>query len=368
MNATANMNALSINQIVNALLVNGSNTTMLVQGEMGWGKSSILGMLAKKLPSHIPCYFDCTTKDAGDTMLPILTPAGDTGTAPFIRYATNEELGVHHLNQPVIIMVDELGKAVGGVKNSLMRLFHEGKIGNITLHPDSLVFATTNLGAEGVGDILMPHHRNRMTVVTMRKPDALEWLEWGVNNAINPVILGFAREFPQIFHSFTDHTSPDENQYIYHPRASARTAFVTGRSLEKASTWIDKKDLIDDATLTATLIGTLGERAALDLSAFLSLVDQLPKTADIIANPCTTPVPTSVAAICMVVYRILSNIERGWVAPWMEYLNRLPLEAQGLFCNGVRTKGYSRQSLVVTDRAYQTWALKNSYLFTADKA
>ena len=63
-------------------------------------------------------------------------------------------------------MVDEYGKANPAVKNAMLRLMLERKIGSYTLHPDSLVFATTNLGAEGVGDLLPPHARNRMTVIT----------------------------------------------------------------------------------------------------------------------------------------------------------------------------------------------------------
>jgi hypothetical protein len=44
----------------------------------------------------------------------------------------------------------------------------------------------------------------------------------------------------------------------------------------------------------------------------------------------------------------------------------LPLEAQGMFANGVRTKGYSKQGLVMTNREFTTWARNNSHLFAAD--
>jgi predicted AAA+ superfamily ATPase len=60
----------SIDEIVDSLMATGHLLTTLVQGHMGTGKSSILKMLAQKLPSHVPCYFDCTTKDLGDLMLP----------------------------------------------------------------------------------------------------------------------------------------------------------------------------------------------------------------------------------------------------------------------------------------------------------
>ena len=46
-----------------SLVRHSGDTTVLVQGHMGTGKSSMLKILAQELPDHIPCYFDCTTKD-----------------------------------------------------------------------------------------------------------------------------------------------------------------------------------------------------------------------------------------------------------------------------------------------------------------
>ena len=106
-----------------------------------------LNMLAAGLPKHVPCYFDCTTKDLGDITIPDIMRVEDG--SGFVRYLTNEELGVHN-DKPVILMIDEYGKANPAVKNALLRLLLERKIGSYTLHPDSIVFATTNLGAEGV--------------------------------------------------------------------------------------------------------------------------------------------------------------------------------------------------------------------------
>ena len=70
--------AQSIDECAESILATGNKVTTLVQGHMGTGKSSILKMLAKELPEHVPCYFDCTTKDLGDLMLPKILSDGDT--------------------------------------------------------------------------------------------------------------------------------------------------------------------------------------------------------------------------------------------------------------------------------------------------
>lgn len=356
------MYALGLDQIENAILKGGNKRTILVQGHMGTGKSSLLKSLKAALPGHTACYFDCTTKDLGDITIPQLQAIDEQG---YVRYVTNEELGLH-LNKPIILMVDEYGKANPAVKNAMLRLLLERKMGGYTLDDKSVVFATTNLGAEGVGDLLPPHARNRITVITSRKPSNMEWIEWGINNSVDHTLLGWCKDNPQLFHSFEDVKDPEQNPYIFHPKAP-RTAFVTPRSLEAASDWLKVRDGMDDQTLTAMLMGTIGDRAAMDLMAFVKLSDQLPSLDSIKKDPMQAKVPESDAAVCMVVYRTLAVIERDWCDQWMDYMNRLDKEAQGLFANGVRNPKYNKQALVMTNKKFTQWAMANNYMFAADK-
>ena len=358
-----NTNAYYLNheQVANLIKINGANQTILVQGEMGIGKSTIGKMLDEMLPQHRFCYVDCTTKDLGDLQLPMIK---DLEGNDFVRFAPNEEMGVH-LDGPVIIMLDEFGKANPAVKQGLTALMLERKLGVHKLHPDSIVFATTNLGAEGVGDLLVAHQTNRITTVTMRKPTHMEWIEYGINKGIDHTLLGWCKDNPQLFQSFEDVGRPDDNPYIFHPQAQ-RTAFVTPRSLEKASGWLQQREYLDDQSLTAALMGTIGARGAMDLMAFVALADHLPSLDSIKNNPEAAKVPDNAAAVCMVVYRTLATIEADWVDQWMTYMLRLSTEAQGLFANGVRAPRYRAQRAVMTNKAFTDWARANGYLFAAD--
>jgi len=273
-------------------------------------------------------------------MIPDIMRIDDT--TGFVNFVPNEEFGIH-LNKPVILMLDEYGKANPGVKLALTRTVLERMVGNTPLPEGSIVFCTTNLGAEGVGDMLAAHQRNRLTVVRMRKPATEQWIEWGINNGIDSSLLAFVRENPQIMQSFDEVNNPDENPYIFHPKAQ-RTAFVTPRSLESASDIIKARASFNQTTLTAALMGTIGQRAAMDLAAFIDLADQLPRLEDIKTNPDAAPVPDSAAARCMVVYRSLSVIDeewgsKGWLDNWMTYLSRLGKEEQAMFCLGVMVSG-----------------------------
>lgn len=365
MSNTTSLFALSLDQIAQAIKANGHKRTMLVQGHMGTGKSTLLKTLSAELPDHMPCYFDCTTKDLGDITIPDISKL-DNGTG-YVTYLTNEELGAHS-DKPIILMVDEYGKANPAVKNALLRLMLERKIGSYSLHPDSIIFATTNLGAEGVGDLLPPHARNRMTVVTSRKPTNIEWIEWGVVNSIDPTLLSWVKDNPQVMHSFEEVRDPEQNPYIYHPQQQ-RAAFITPRSLEAASDWLKQRAVLDEQTMKSVLIGTMGERGALDMMAYVALADDLPSLDSIKKDPKGAAIPKSDAAVAMVVFRTLATIEKDWIDAWMDYMVRLDKEAQGMFVNGIRSPKFDgkKQSAIMTNKKFTEWAMANNYMFTADK-
>jgi hypothetical protein len=203
-------------------------------------------------------------------------------------------------------------------------------------------------------------------VITARKPDNMEWIEWGINNGVDHTLLGWCKDNPHLFHGFEDVKDPDDNPYIYHPKQQ-RTAFVTPRSLEAASDWLKTREHFDDQTLTGLLMGTIGERGAMDLMAFVKLSDQLPSLQSIKDEPKTAKVPDSAAAVCMVVYRSLSTLGADWVDSWMDYMVRLDKEAQGMFANGCSAKKYAHRNVVMTNKKFTTWAMDNNYMFAADK-
>ena len=361
-NQAQQMYALNLEQSAQLIEAIGHMRTVLMQGDIGTGKSSTLGELSARKPTHHGVYFDCTTKDLGDMMIPSLQSIDADGC---VRMIPNEELGVH-LKQPVILMIDEFGKANPSVKNAMLRLMLERKIGSYSLHPDSIVFATTNKGSEGVGDMLPPHARNRMTVIQVRKTDHMDWIEWGINNGIDATLLGWVKDNPQLMASFEDVKDPDENPYIFHPQQQ-RAAFVTPRSLHAASDILKQREAFDDQTLTAALMGTIGDRGAMDLMSFVKLADQLPSLQSVKDDPKNAKVPDSAAAIWMVVYRTLAAWEKAWLNAWMDYLPRLDTEAQALFANGVRAPKYSKQAMVMQNKKFTEWAMKNSHLYSADK-
>lgn len=359
--------SLSMPQIVELLLAVNGGVTIMVEGEMGSGKSSILPALHAKLPDHVPCYVECACMDVGDIAVPKIITLDGAVLGEFVtsgevcRFVPNESFGLH-LGKKLIIMWDELGKAPRAVINAVSRVINEGALGLYRIMEGSIQFATTNLAAEGVGDQLLPHIRDRMCRVKMRKPTHMEWVEnYAMFNQLHPAVIGFAMEYPQAFESFEDVEDPNSNHYIFHPK-SPRRNFVTARSLTKSSHLLFATERMTDDVRIHALMGMVGEAAAMDIITLARLSDDLPTFERIIMDPSGCQTPKSGVASCMLIAKIAMRIDRENLDACMEYVQRLSKEVQALFARTIMRS--AKKDIAASHKSFIMWASDNMYLFS----
>ena len=348
----------SLSEFANSVVTVGNKVTIIGEGEMGIGKSAMLKTIAKMLPTHNPAYIDCTLLDLGDFALPYTV---EENGMKVTRFAPNARFKFH-LGKPVIIMLDEIGKSMRSVKNVLLTLMLEHRIGDHYLPEGSIVFGTTNLGAEGVGDFLEPHARNRVVVVRIGKPTANEWMEnFAIPAGLDGTVVTWVKQFPHCLASFDDESQKD-NYYINHPGRTVG-ACVTPRTLEKASHIVAERAVLGEGPSLSLLKGAIGEAAARDMQAFIMVADKLPTWDSIIASPDTAKLPTDdVVAQCITVFSAVARVERDTLTPWMTYVNRMHKEWQALFAKSAM-RSPTKQAFCVTNRAFKDWALANEFLF-----
>ena len=336
----------------------GDKVTVLVTGPMGCGKSSILKELAARFPDHHPVYVEAQLMDLGDLQMPKFKTIDGTDVVSFVP---NEAFGCH-LKKPVIIMLDEIGKTSKAVKNGLLRVMLDRMIGTYALPEGSIVFATTNRSSEGLGDVFLPHERNRMCQAAITKSSAMEWVEnWALKNNIHPIVIGTVLEFPSMFEDDIHVEDPSNNHYINHPKAQ-RAAFVTHRAMEKASDILKATEHLPDSVIIHALMGTVGEAAAMDLLTMRKLNNDLPRWEQILKDPTGTAIPKSGAACCMLVAKACMRLERETFSAWMEYVERMPKEVAALFAKTIMRS--EKKSIASTHKTFVTWAASNSYLFS----
>jgi len=344
---------ISLKQAEDLIATVGREVTIHMRGQPGIGKSSILKTLATRFPNHTPVYIDCADLDLGDLAMPAMNHETRTTT-----FYPNERFAIHD-NKPVIIMLDEITKASEPVKNMLLPVMLERRLGSVKFHPDSIVYSTGNLTTDGVGDTMKAHAKNRLTSVTIRNPHDDEWINWGVDNGIAPEILAWIKQFPHALASYTD-DSQKENMYIYNPRKQ-QDAFVSPRSLEKASHIVKNRQVLGEDTTMVALTGTIGESASRDMSAFFSLADGLPTKESIYQKPMEAMLPNDPAARVILVMRELMSITEQHFEAWLTYLQRLPMEIQALFA--VNIMASSRKQVASQNKAFIDWAVKNNQYF-----
>ena len=340
------------------LLLNAGENAVHLTGEPGVGKTAMHKEVIART-GYKGVYIDGPNTDVGQSGMPI--PNHQTRTLDFYpagRYAL-------HLNEPLVIMIDEWTKTDDYVRNTLHPLLHERRLGDFELHPDSIVFTTGNLESDNVGDHVKAHTRSRETWVPYMKPTASEWLVWAANNNIAPEMQAWVKEYPHCMASYLD-GGQKENHYIYNPSNPNQESFFCPRTAHKASHWIDVRHKISENALITALDGTIGRAASRDLQAYIAMSDQLPTTESVEKNPDSALIPTSAAAQCIMAFKGVSVSTRESFAVWLRYLKRMPKETQAVFINSI-LENTTKKAWVMSHPSFVTWARENQYMFAGLK-
>ena len=341
------------------LIMSNPKVRFLVRGEPGIGKSSMLSTIARALSStHNASYMDVPNMDLGDIAMPVIDHENKV-----TRYYPNARFRLHE-GKPVIVMLDEFTKGAEPIKNMLHPLLEvtAPRLGDLFIDEGvtedngrSIIFLTGNLLTDGVGDNLKAHTRNRIVEIVVKKPDSDQWLEWAVNNDIDPSVMAWVQQFPHALASYTD--GDNDNPYIYNPK-KVQTAYVSPRSLAIASNIVSTRDKNDSESMIAGLKGAIGEAAARDMQAFVEYQDQLPSWDSILKSPETAKVPDSAGACAVLVFGAISKIDRASMTPFMKYLGRFEAEWQACFAISV-AKNPTKQAIAFSSASFADWVQQN---------
>jgi len=233
------------------------------------------------------------------------------------------------------------------------------RLGDISLHPDSITFLTGNLSSDGVGDSLKAHSMNRIIPLHVSKPDADQWIAWAIENNIAPEIIAWVRQFPHALASYLDPSQAD-NPYIFNPK-KVQMAFVSPRSLERVSNIVRVRSKLDSDSLICAMSGAVGESASRDMQAYIEFSDQLPTWESVIANPKTATVPESAGACAIIVFGAIAKVDKQSMPKFMEYIERFQAEWQACFAINI-AKSPTKQQIAFSSSKFADWVQKNEDL------
>ena len=343
---------LSFTQVLNLIASVGDKRTVIVEGENGIGKTALFHALKRmpKFANHIAVDpVDCTQLSDGSVWMPDLDR--ENGIS---RELPNERFGVSKHNQrgingakPVMVMLDEIAKAPQFIKNVLAPIIYERRVGNYHFVEGSVVFCATNLSAEGLGDSIQAHLRNRLVFVKMRKPTADEWVKWAADVGINPTVIAFVHNEPRVMQSFLDYEKggmydgknmSKDNGFVFNPK-STQLAYASPRSLAAAGDVLDGcMNVVDDDTLEAALVGSVGETTAQAMASFVRFGRDICDYDRVIKDPENAPMSANPTAQLIQVFQFVSRVaDRKEAEAIGKYVWRMRAEMQSIFCNTVAT-------------------------------
>jgi hypothetical protein len=105
------------------------------------------------------------------------------------------------VKEPVVLMLDEMNRALPGVQQSAFQLVLDRELGNdedgvpYKLHPQTRIIAAVNHGAEYDVNDMDPALLRRFWVVDI-EPTTTDWIEWAGENGIDAVMIDFIRQNP----------------------------------------------------------------------------------------------------------------------------------------------------------------------------
>lgn len=169
------------------------------------------------------------------------------------------------------------------------------------------------------------------------KADASEWYEWGINNEIDPMVLGFIKQFPQHIHSM---------------EGADLLAFPSPRSWEMVSKIADAP-----ANLRQRLVaGLVGEGVALEFNNYYKVVE-LPSFEEIVKNPKSCFIPDNPSSKYALASMISRYVDRENFSKVMVYMLRPEFGREFSVC--VVLTATKRDPGLVETKAYRDWGLAN---------
>lgn len=271
--ATINLRPQAASSLISHYLA--ARIPVLLTGAPGVGKSSIVETAAQVAGYDVILSHPVVSDPTDAKGLP--WPGKDGESATFLPFGDLAK--AISATKPTVWFLDDLGQASPAVQASYMQLLLARQVNGHKL-PDCVTFiAATNRRNDraGVTGILAPV-LSRFGAVIGIEPTIDDWCEWALAANMPPALVSFIRFRPNLLHVFEAKRVDDMENF-----PCPRTWEYAGKAINMS---------LPDELEFAALAGAVGEGAAIELRAFLSMVRaNLPNPDRIILDPDNAPIP-----------------------------------------------------------------------------
>ena len=296
---------------------NGHKLAYLVLGKPGGGKSALARSIVKKLggtPENT-VEFTPSLRDPVDVLGTPNNRARDGSPADFTEWVPPK--GFYKLRAgvgPCFLIIEELTDSSVAMMNAMCRIVLDRMAGDLQLSDKLYIIGTGNRTEDKSGaNRLTTKLGNRLNIQHFDE-NLDDWIDWGLTNNIDPVLLQFVRFKPNLLSDF-DPGRP----YGINP---------TPRQWEAVNN-VDTSAPLDE--YFEDIKGLVGEGAASEYTSFRKIHAGLVSFEDIVMNPTGVKIPSDLSAQYAIVGSVVAHTSVANIDRVAEFVARLPSDFGVMF-------------------------------------
>lgn len=321
-----------------------ANRPVMVWSAPGIGKSELIAQIGEEMRYLVNDNLRGSHTLPEDLRVPKIS--GENGQDEYLKWFICQELAECHASDtPRIIFIDELSAAAPSVQAIFYQLLGDKKTPDGRKLGDHVyIIGAGNRESDGAIAYKMPTAlKTRLIHITM-EVDCGDWVDWANTHDIDPVVIAFIRSRPELLQVFSNQSKNEQT-------------FPCPR------TWKYVSDLVtvgggkgtNPEVEHAMIVGTVGEGAAVEFSAYLRLYRNLPDIDAILANPKGVRVPKDASELYALSAMVAKWMCAKNLTASLAFLDRLPAE-YGIMAVTDATK---RDKTLRHTKQWGDWAIKN---------
>lgn len=282
-------------------------------GSPGLGKSDLIRQVAKENNLKI---IDFRLAQADPTDLMGFPTLNEDRTRS--HYAPPSTFPLEHDTVPDgyqgwLVFFDEMNSAPMANQAASYKIILDRMIGDVRLHPRVVMACAGNKTTDkAIVNRLSTAMQSRMVHLNLAV-DADAWFEWAISAKVDPRIIGFLRFREELLHNFDPNHDDD--------------TFPCPRTWEFLSKMVKKWEKVTQDKMP-TMVGTVGEGAAMEFKGFTEIYESLPTLNEIMSRPDTVDISEEPSILYAMTALIGSRADVTNVDVLMKVVNRLPVEFQ----------------------------------------
>lgn len=200
----------------------------------------------------------------------------------------------------IILFLDELNSAAPSVQAAAYQLILNRRIGQYVLPDNVVIIAAGNRETDKGVAYRMPKPLENRFIHFELRVDFNDWLDWAVDNNINPDIVGYL--------SFAK-----SDLYNFDPSSSSR-GFATPRSWTFTSELLEDEEDMPESELVDLVAGCVGEGIAIKFAAHRKVAKDMPNPTDILTGKVKTMQSKEISAMYSLATNLCYELKEQYIA------------------------------------------------------